>query len=150
VRLFRADDLTPTGAIALGDDADNIRKDGAGRPVVDYGGWGLATLDTATRQKVGDIPVPVHPEGFQIAPSANRIYVNLPTANQIGVIDASTGKIVAKWGSWLALGNFPMAPNHAGHRRFSGYRWPASGHDRAQSLAAGQSADILHACIWDG
>jgi hypothetical protein len=44
--------------------------------------------------------------------------VNLPTADQIGVIDASTGKIVAKWGSWLAAGNFPMALDDAGHRLF--------------------------------
>jgi hypothetical protein len=33
---------------------------------------------------------------------------------------------VAKWGPWLALGNFPMALDGAGHRLFSGYRWPAS------------------------
>jgi hypothetical protein len=118
VRLFQAADLTPTGAIALGDDADNIRTDGAGRLVVGYGGGGLATLDTATRQRGGDIPLPAHPEGFQIDPSRNRIYVNLPTADQIGVIDASTGKIVAKWGSWLAAGNFPMALDDAGHRLF--------------------------------
>jgi DNA-binding beta-propeller fold protein YncE len=126
VRLFRADDLTPAGEIALGDNADNIRTDGAGQLVVGYGSGGLATLDTGTSQKVGDIRLPAHPEGFQIDPSRNRIYVNLPTAYQIGVIDASTGKVVAKWGPWLALGNFPMALDDAGHRLFSGYRWPAS------------------------
>jgi hypothetical protein len=126
VRLFKADDLTPAGRIELGDDADNIRAVGAERLVVGYGGGGLATLDASTGQKEGDIGLPAHPEGFQIDPSRNRIYVNLPNAYQIGVIDASTGGIVAKWGPWLALGNFPMALDDAGHRLFSGYRWPAS------------------------
>ncbi len=126
MRLFNADDLAPTGAIELGDDADNIRSDGAGRLVVGYGSGGLATLDTATGQKVRDIGLPAHPEGFEIDPRRNHIYVNLPTAHQVGVIDSSSGKIIARWGPWLAVGNFPMALDDAGDRLFSGYRWPAS------------------------
>ena len=126
VRLFKADDLAPMGAIELGDDADNIRSDGAGRLVVGYGSGGLATLDTFTGQKVGDIALPVHPEEFEIDPRRNRIYVNLPTAHEVRVIDASSGKIIAKWGPWLAVGNFPMALDDTGDRLFSGYRWPPS------------------------
>lgn len=48
LRLFRADDLAPSGAVALGDDADNIRPDGSGRLMVGYGSGGLATIDTST------------------------------------------------------------------------------------------------------
>ena len=126
VRLFKADDLAPTGAIELGDDADNIRSDRAGRLVIGYGSGGLATLDTATGQKVGDIALPAHPEGFEIDPRRNRIYVNLPTAHEVAVIDAASRKIIAKWGPWLAVGNFPMALDDASDRLFSGYRWPPS------------------------
>ena len=69
VRMFKADDLAPTGAIELGDDADNIRSDEAGRLVVGgTGSGGLATLDTATGRKVRDIGLPAHPEGFEIDP----------------------------------------------------------------------------------
>jgi hypothetical protein len=126
VRLFKADDLTPAGAIELGDDADNVRSAGAGRLVVGYGSGGLATLDAATGRKVGDIRLPAHPEGFEIDPRRNRIFVNLPKAHQIGVVDAFSGKMIAKWGPWLAIGNFAMALDDAGDRLFSGYRWPAS------------------------
>ena len=119
VRLFKSEDLASAGAIELGDDADNIRSDEAGRLVVGYGGGGLATLDVATGKKVADIGLPAHPEGFEIDPRRNRMYVNLPTAHQIGVIDASSGKIVGKWGPWLAVGNFPMALDDTGDRLFS-------------------------------
>jgi hypothetical protein len=118
VRLFRADDLAPTGRIELGADADNIRSDEAGRLVVGYGSGGLAVLDAATGQKVADIRLTAHPEGFQIDPRRNRIYVNLPTAHQVAVVDYSSGRIVAKWGLWLAVGNFPMALDSAGNRLF--------------------------------
>jgi DNA-binding beta-propeller fold protein YncE len=135
VRLFKADDLTPAGRVELGDDANNIRTDRAGRLVVGYGGGGLA-----------------HPEGFQIDPTRHRIYVNHPTADQIAVIDSSTGKIVAKWGSWLAAGNFPMALDDAGHKLFSDYRWPASvvaidtasGEILNKVSACGDSDDMFH------
>jgi DNA-binding beta-propeller fold protein YncE len=123
-RLFKADDLAPAGTIELGDDADNIRSDEMGRLVVGYGSGGLATIDATTGRKVGDIGLPAHPEGFQIDPRRNRIYVNLPTAQQVAVIDRSSGKIIAKWGLWLAVGNFPMALD--ANRLFAGYRWPAS------------------------
>ncbi len=144
VRLFKADELAPVGSIELGDDADNIRFDGAGRLVVGYGSGGLAILDPATRQEVGDIGLPAHPEGFQIDPRRNRIYVNLPTAHEIGVIDAPSGKIIAKWGPWLAVGNFPMALDDAGGRLFSGYRWPAS--VVAMDTANGKILNNVGAC----
>ena len=126
MRLFKSDDLAPMGRIELGDDADNIRSDEAGRLVVGYGSGGLPTLDVAMGKKTGDIGLPAHPEGFQIDPKRNRIYANLPTAHQVAVIERSSGKIVARWGAWLAAGNFPMALDGAGGQIFSGYRWPAS------------------------
>jgi hypothetical protein len=109
VRLFKGDDLTPAGTIELGDDADNIRSDEGGRLVVGYGSGGLATLDVAMGKKTRDIGLPAHPEEFQIDPKRSRIYVNLPSAHQIAVVDSFSGKIVANWGLWLAVGNFPTA-----------------------------------------
>ncbi len=144
VRLFKGDDLTPAGKIELGDDADNIRSDEAGRPVVGYGSGGLATLDPATAQKVADIRLTAHPEGFQIDPRRNRIYVNLPTAHEIAVVDHLSGRIVAKWGLWLAVGNFAMALDSAGDRLFSGYRWPAS--IVAINTATGKVLNKVGAC----
>ena len=96
--------------------------------------------------------LPAHPEGFQIDPARNRIYVNLPTADQIGVVDASSEKVIARWGPWLAVGNFPMALDEAGDRLFSGYGWPASivaintasGDELANVSACGVTGAYLH------
>ncbi|MES1263857.1 MAG: hypothetical protein ABUL69_05840, partial [Peristeroidobacter soli] len=67
LRLFRGDDFSPIAQIALGDDADNVRVDSAGRRVyVGYGNGALAVIDTATRKKVASIPLKGHPEGFQL------------------------------------------------------------------------------------
>ncbi len=126
VRLFKADDLSPTATVELGEDADNIRLDEAGRLVVGYGSGGLATLDPATGRKVADIPLPAHPEGFQIDPKQDRIYVNLPTHHQVAVVERSSGKRIANWGLWLAAGNFPMALDGSGGRLFAAYRWPGT------------------------
>jgi hypothetical protein len=66
VRLFEAADLTPTGAIALGDDADNIRTDGAGRLVVGSaaGGWPRSIPQPGKREGIS--PCPPTPKGSKL------------------------------------------------------------------------------------
>src|SRR5437588_2850738 len=67
VQLFQGPDLVASGQIELGDDADNIRLDKEHDKVfVGYGRGALAVIDPARRAKVADIPLPAHPEGFQI------------------------------------------------------------------------------------
>src|SRR5260370_39324995 len=52
VRRFKADDFAETAPTDLGDDADNIRIDGAtNQVVVGYGAGGLAMLESASAQK---------------------------------------------------------------------------------------------------
>src|SRR5215813_2825575 len=73
VRLFSGSDYAAAGQIDLGDDADNIRIDApANRIVVGYGSGGLAVIDAANSKKIADIPLSVHPEGFQLDPGSNR------------------------------------------------------------------------------
>jgi len=51
VRQYRADDFSPAGNYALGDDADNIRIDRRnGLAVVGYGSGGLALIDPVARR----------------------------------------------------------------------------------------------------
>lgn len=75
---------------------------------------------------MADIPLPSHPEGFQIDTKQGRIYVNLPTHHQVAVVERSSGKRIANWGLWLAAGNFPMALDEGGSRLFVAYRWPGT------------------------
>ena len=98
VKLFAGNDYKPTGRIELGSDADNVRIDAATkRVVVGYGDGALAILDPQTRAKVGDIPLKAHPESFQIDPEAGRIFVNVPGAHAVAVVDRSSEKQVVNW-----------------------------------------------------
>jgi hypothetical protein len=126
VRLFRGPDYAPAGQIDLGDDADNIRLDiPANRIVVGYGSGGLAVIDPASSRKVADIPLSVHPEGFQLDPGGNRIFVNLPRAQAIGVVDRQSGQKTATWPTKIAGGNFPMALEQGARHVLVAFRSPA-------------------------
>lgn len=126
LRMFKGADLTPSGAIELGDDADNIRSDGADLMLVGYGSGGIASIDAATGAKVADIRLSAHPEGFQLDSKRNLLYVNVPLKHEIAVLDRSSGKQIASWGLTLAAGNFPLTLDDAANRLFAVYRWPAT------------------------
>jgi len=126
VRLFRGSDYAAAGQVDLGDDADNIRLDGpANRIIVGYGSGGLAVIDAASSRKVADIPLSVHPEGFQLDPGSNRILVNLPKAQAIAVVDRQSGKQTATWPMRIAGGNFPMALDQTARHVLVAFRNPA-------------------------
>jgi DNA-binding beta-propeller fold protein YncE len=117
VRAFLGADYAAAGKIELDDDADNIRVDTiANQVIVGYGKGGLAVIDAKAFRKIADISLGAHPESFQLDPGSNQIFVNLPDAHAIAVVDRQTGKRTATWLMTIAGGNFPMAlyPN-AGH-----------------------------------
>jgi DNA-binding beta-propeller fold protein YncE len=152
VRFFRAADLAPTGRIDLGSDADNVRIDKTtGRLVVGYGAGGLAVIDPASRARLADVPLPVHPEGFQLAPDGKRVYVNLPDARQVAVADLSSGKQVATWSMKDRRSNFPMAIDPAGMTLAIAFRGPpqlvlldaATGAERASIGTCGDADDVF-------
>jgi YVTN family beta-propeller protein len=110
VRLFDGMEYKPKGQIELGSDADNVRVDPtANRIFVGYGSGALAVIDPATRRKVGDIPVKAHPEGFQIDHDTGQIFVNVPDAHGIAIVDRTSEKQTGKWPIPDHSANFPMA-----------------------------------------
>jgi YVTN family beta-propeller protein len=126
VHMFQGVGLAPSGQIELGDDADNIRVDsGAHKVFIGYGSGALAIIDPASRAKIGDIPLRAHPEGFQLAGSRNRIFVNLPDARQIVVVDMAAAKVAASWRLTGIGANFPMAIDDSGERVLVVARSPA-------------------------
>jgi YVTN family beta-propeller protein len=91
VRVLRGDDLAPIGRIELGDDADNVRVDAPrNRVLVGYGKGALAIIDPATRTKAADIRLKGHPEGFQIDEAGTQVFVNVPDAREIEVVDLAS------------------------------------------------------------
>jgi len=66
-----------------------------------------------------------HPESFQLERGSPRIYVNLPGARKVAVVDRDTHSVVASWGLGLTLGNYAMALDQADQRLFIVSRVPA-------------------------
>lgn len=110
----------------LSGDADNVRYDSVAKRVyVGYGNGALAVLGLDGK-RLGDIPVGGHPESFQLETSGHRIFVNVPSASKIAVIDRSTSAVVATWPVTGARANYPMALDETHHRLFVGCRSPAA------------------------
>src|SRR5580765_389462 len=108
------------------DDADNVRYDAGARKVyVGYGKGALRALDPATGDSAGDIRLAGHPESFQLEARGTRIFVNVPDARHIAVVDRLKRSVVATWDVPGAQSNFPMAIDESGKRLFVGARRPA-------------------------
>jgi DNA-binding beta-propeller fold protein YncE len=126
VDIVDAGSLRPTLHVGGLDDADNVRWSPADRSViVGYGTGGLRLIDPATGQSRGEIPLPGHPESFQLDPVNGRAYVNVPTAHAVVVVDVAGRRVVARWETPGASANFPMALDTRGRRVFVGARSPA-------------------------
>jgi YVTN family beta-propeller protein len=106
VRLFEGNEYKATGRLELGSDADNVRFDAATkRVVIGFGDGGLAVIDPSTRGKAQSVSLKAHPESFQIV--QDRIFVNLPDAHAIAVVDGASGRQLTTW-PMTKSGNFAM------------------------------------------
>jgi len=121
--FFDATTFAPVGTLHLKSDADNVRYDvAAGLLYVGYGRGAIAVIDPAGMKLVSSIALDGHPESFQLAKKQDRIYINVPDANEIEVAQLSTNRIIAKWKNINASSNFPMALDENGNRLFVGCR----------------------------
>jgi len=125
--FFDAKNYTQLSSVDLKDDADNVRYDaGTNLIYVGYGSGGIAIINANTMKEVASIQLDGHPESFQLAKKQNRLYINVPDANEIEVADLTTHSIVAKWKNTNASSNFPMALDENNNRLFIGCRRPAT------------------------
>ena len=153
LQLLSADDQHTTGMVKLGDDSDNVRYDAAAKRLyVGFNDGALAAINPADAQGLGEAKLPGHPESFQLERSGSRVFVNVPTADQIAVVDRTSMKVVATWRVTTARSNFPMALDEANHRLFIGCRRPAralvfdtsSGKDIASFDIVGDTDDMFY------
>jgi hypothetical protein len=82
----------------------------AGRVVAGYGEGALALISATSGELEAQIRLPGHPESFQLERGGQRIFVNVPDAHQITVVDRSTA-------SKLRVGASPT------HGPTSQWRW---------------------------
>jgi DNA-binding beta-propeller fold protein YncE len=107
------------------DDADNVRRDSrTGLIYVGFADGALAVVDPRTWKVTAKIKLPAHPESFQLEREGRRIFINLPDAKKIGVVDREAAKLVAEWPVEKFRANFPMAIDEPHHRFFIGCRQP--------------------------
>jgi DNA-binding beta-propeller fold protein YncE len=124
-RIFD-ESLKPAGTIEGLVDADGVRFDPVGgRVYVGYGSGALAVIDPEKATLVATIPLDGHPESFQLESKGKRIFVNVPQAKHVAVIDREKNAVVAKWPLRGVEGNYPMAVDEAGRRLFVACRKPA-------------------------
>jgi DNA-binding beta-propeller fold protein YncE len=147
--------LAPVAQVPIPGDGDNVRLEGAtGRIWIGAGAHSssaLVAVDPASGKVVDKIGLAGHPESFQLEQQGARIYVNVPTALRIQVVDRREKKIIGNW-SVPATMNFPMALDEQSRRLFVGTRAPArlivydtdSGKTVAAMPAVGDTDDVFY------
>lgn len=126
LRAFAAESFKPMMQIDGLDDADNVRFDASDRLVyVGFGDGALGVIDPTTVRLLQRISLAAHPESFQLEKIGRKIFVNVPDARQIAVVDRDKKAVVATWPTEQWQANFPMALDEANHRLFVGCRSPA-------------------------
>jgi YVTN family beta-propeller protein len=152
-RAFAADSFAPLRHVKFSTDADNLRYDAATQLLyVGYGDGALGVFEALTGKRVGDISLPAHPEAFALEKSGPRIFVNVPRAKQVAVIDRNKRAVIAHWPVTQAGANYPMALDEEHHRLFIGCRQPAlvlamdtqAGKVVAQFESAGDADDLFY------
>jgi DNA-binding beta-propeller fold protein YncE len=125
-RILDGQTLRTITSVPCGDDSDNVRYDDAAKRIyVGYGNGALAVLDAKTGAKLADIKLAAHPESFRLETGGPRIFVNVPKADHIAVVDRQKSEVTATWPLKEVKSNFPLFLDEANHRLFSGCRNPA-------------------------
>ena len=125
-RIYDAKTFQAVGELDLKDDADNVRYDDSSKRIyVGFGSGGIAIVNPVDGKEIGSTKLTAHPEAFELEKQGKRIFVNVPNARHVAVIDRDKGKVINTWKTDLAFGNFPMALDEANHRLFIGCRLPS-------------------------
>ena len=128
VRFYVGATFEIANTIELGNDADNARLDAAtGRLYVGYGKGAIAIVETSEKKikHLLDVRLKAHPEAFALEAKGPRIFVNVPEAGHVAVIDREKQEVTNTWPVKEAHGNFPMCLDEENHRLFVGCRAPA-------------------------
>lgn len=121
VRVLDSDSFATQRTIEFKEKANNLRFDpkthelfvGVGKT---FGGIGV--VDTRTDAITAEIPLANFPKQFEL--EGNLIYVNVPAANHVAVIDRKKRAVVATWPVTAAKENVPMSFDRTQHRLFIG------------------------------
>ena len=86
----------------------------------------ISIVDTVSGKKVADMKLDTNRlESMALEKSGPRLFVNMTTANEIGVLDREKRALVDKWPITTALENVPMQYDESTHRLFVATRKPS-------------------------
>jgi DNA-binding beta-propeller fold protein YncE len=151
--VFSGYPLRETGAFTIGEDADNIRYDpAADRLYIAYGKGALSVHHPASMRRIAEIRLPGHPESFQLETGGPKIYVNVPGAGQIAVVDRVKEQVLTSWRLDGLQDNYPMALVEEDQRVLVATRNPAklvvfdavSGKQVSATDCAGDADDLIY------
>ena len=109
------------------DSADNLRYDPAEKLIYVSYAEGIGMIDAKTLERLPTVfKFPEQPESYQFEKQGTRMFVNLPIANSVAVLDRKTGQRIATWKVTDARTNFAMLLDEADHRLFSVFRNPST------------------------
>jgi len=105
-------------------DADNLRWEaGTGRLVVGFAS-SLGVIDAHDLRVVRRFALAGHPEAFELAVAGPAIFINVPAAGHVAVVDRRSGEVTATWPVRPAAKNFALAFDEARSRLFVATRQP--------------------------
>lgn len=120
VRVLDSDSFAPLRTIKFKEKANNLRFDAKTHELLvgvgnSFGAIGL--VDTRTDNITAEIPLASFPKQFEL--DGDLIYVNVPEANHVAVVDRKKKAVVATW-PVTVKGNVPMGFDRVRHRLFIG------------------------------
>jgi YVTN family beta-propeller protein len=151
--FFDATTFQPTASLDFKDDADDVRYSFNNKTVyVGYGDGGIGIISEESRKEIGRIALKGHPEGFQVDLKSRKIWVNVPDAHMIEVLDEKNLNVFDQWKINNLNANFPMAYDSLHHRLFIGFRSPSrlvvfdseTGKQIASLPCAGDTDDLFY------
>jgi hypothetical protein len=126
LQFYDAGNYQPKQIIRGLDLADNVRYDSETDLVyAGFGRGGLAVINPSEGQVIALIKLPGHPEGFQLSESKHTLFVNIPDAKQIAVLDLNHRVVAKTWPLESYPSVYPMVLDQPNRRLLVGCRRPA-------------------------
>jgi DNA-binding beta-propeller fold protein YncE len=162
LKIFNYDTYELMGRTELSIDADPAVYDPATKYLyVVNGGRAAKTpyclisvVDTVSGKKLADIKLDTNRlESMALEKSGQRLFVNMTTANKIGVVDRQKRTLIDTWTVTSALENVPMQYDESTHRLFVATRKPSRmvvvNTDTGKEVASLPTADSVDDLAYD-
>ena len=126
LKIYDCDSFRAVKTIGSLPDADSIRFDApSSRVYVGYGAGALGVVNAISGVKTYSIALAGRPAAFEIERIGGRIFVNLPEAGAVAVVDRINRSVMATWPVKNYQGNVPMLLDETSHRLLIGCRQPS-------------------------